>query len=47
LIAAAAALAGHVVMAALLPATSRPTVSLSVLALLGAGLASVSRVRRR
>lgn len=38
-IAAAAAVAGHVAMAALLPASASPTLSLTTLALLGAGVA--------
>ena len=43
LIAGAAALAGHVLLARLLPASASPTLSATVVALLGAGLtASVS-----
>ena len=41
LIAAAAALGGHILMAALLPPSGRPTVAVTTLALLGAGLVAL------
>jgi hypothetical protein len=40
----AAAVAGHAALAAILPPPARPTLTLTVLALLGAGLAGVAAV---
>lgn len=47
LIAMVAAMAGHVVFAAMLPAAARPTLGFSAIGLLGASLAAAVAARRR
>ena len=42
-----AAIAGHVLLAAMLPASARPTPGLTALGLLGAGVVAAATVRRR